>query len=148
MTPGDLPVGTPWWVALILVLAFGRPTLGSAVMARIPGLLGAYARRRQAIRDRPSLPTASEMIDDKEIDRLRRRYEQSTADAAQSIAELRREISELRSEVQQLKESLTEANSQTWAAIAHIRHLEDRIRRSQPDARIPDWPPKLRGIVP
>lgn len=131
----DLPSGTPWWVAVILILAFGRPALGSAVVAKIPGWVGAYARHRQEstpdARADMSLSAAWER-QDREIKRLAAAYDAVNDDY--------RELSE---RVDELDRKLAEATKRFFAALGYVRQLITVIRRLDPQHQIPDPPTEL-----
>ena len=131
----DLPSGTPWWVAVILVLAFGRPALGSAFMSRVPGWLGAYARHRAEAtpeaRADMSLSAAWER-QDREIKRLAAAYDSVLDD-----------FNELSTRVDELDRKLAEATKRFFAALGYVRRLITVIRRLDPQHQIPDPPTEL-----
>ncbi|GAA2378588.1 hypothetical protein [Gordonia cholesterolivorans] len=135
MTVGDLPIGTPWWVAVIIIVAFGRPALGSAIMSRVPGWLGAYARHRQSRtpegRADLSLSAAWER-QDREIKRLSAAYDSLSED-----------YGDLASRVDSLDRKLSEMTKKFFSALGYIRQLVATIRRLDPDHTIPDPPVDL-----
>lgn len=132
MTLGDIPGGTPWWVAVIMIIAFGRPALGSEIMSRVPGWLGAYARHRQARtpegRADVSLSAAWER-QDREIKRLAAAYDS-----------LNEDYGELANRVDDLDRKLSEMTKRFFSALSYIRQLVATIRRLDPDHTIPDPP--------
>lgn len=146
MNPTDVPSGTPWWVAIILILAFGRPALGSAMAARIPGWVGAYARRRQEKAAAAPAPSSSERVSRAEIDRIEADYKRLTAAREADRAEFNSQIEDLKKSVAELKMSLTVANQRMWAAIGSLRVHRAIVAEVAPD-RLPDVPDKLKDLV-
>ncbi|WP_222111659.1 hypothetical protein [Gordonia sihwensis] len=139
MTVGDLPIGTPWWVAVIMIIAFGRPALGSAIMSRVPGWLGAYARHRQSRtpegRADLSLSAAWER-QDREIKRLAAAYDSLSEDH-----------SELTTRVDSLDRKLAIMTKRFFAALAHIRILRAVVLRIDPTYQLPSVPDDLEEYL-
>ncbi|MGB3301768.1 MAG: hypothetical protein WBA98_03680 [Gordonia sp. (in: high G+C Gram-positive bacteria)] len=135
LTAGDMPAGTPWWVAVILIIAFGRPALGSAFMARVPGWLGEYARRRREstpeARADQTLSAAWER-QDREIKRLAKAYD--------SLDDDYRALSD---RVDDLDRKLAEATKRFFVALGYVRQLMTVIRRLDPQHEIPAPPESL-----
>lgn len=146
MTFADLPSGTPWWIAIIMILAFGRPALGSAVAARIPGWLGAYGRRRQAKAAAAPAPSSSERVSRAEIDRIEADYKRLAAAREADRREFHQQIEDLKASVAELKANLTVANQRMWAAIASLRVHRAIVEEVAPD-RLPEVPDKLKDLV-
>ncbi|MFT4296613.1 MAG: hypothetical protein QM582_14490 [Micropruina sp.] len=147
------PFGMPWVLWMLLAFVGGPAGVAgilSEAAAALPGVFGAAARWRQRRRvERLEALTnpPSAQIDDAEIARLARRYDQLAADAERDRADHRAEMDEVRAEVAALRDSLTVANSRLWAAIGYVRVLVDAIRRIDPDHPIPDPPDKLRDLI-
>ncbi|MFT4087410.1 MAG: hypothetical protein QM658_09695 [Gordonia sp. (in: high G+C Gram-positive bacteria)] len=146
MDPNSPPLGIPPLLWVLIFLIGGPGTLGlllTKTAARIPGWFGAAGRWWQS---REPLP-ASARIDDAEIARLARRYDELAQDAERDRVNHREEMASVRAEVAELKGSLTLSNQRMWAAIGYVRQLVDAIRRLDPEHPIPEPPDRLRDII-
>ncbi len=147
------PAGVPWPVWLVLMLVGGPAGLSllfTQTAAKLPGALGAIGRwwqERQVRKQEAMVQPEAARVDDAEIARLSRRYDELAADAERDREQYRRDIAEVRAEVADLKTSLTLANQKMWAGVGHIRVLRDSHLKHAPHADLPAVPEQLRDLI-
>lgn len=162
--------GVPSWVLVVLVGLgiFGVPAAGSERAATFPGLLGAgarwwqgrKARRREEIRAEAAAaaePTASELLDDKVIARMERRYSELEAQCARdaqraderaarqdaAIAAQAADIAELRENQRMLEGEVTATKARFFVLLGYTRRVMDVVRKLDPDHPLPSVPSEL-----
>lgn len=149
MTTADIPSGTPWWIAAIMIATFGPPALGSQLMTRVPGWLGKYARYRERIRitrEAAAQESAAERISRAEINRILADYERLRDARVDDRAEFMGQIAELRNTLAEVKASLTVSNQRMWAAIGDSRAHRSIVQEVAPHRLLP-VPEKLKDIL-
>lgn len=159
--------GAPWWlIVLLIVLMGGVPVAGSERAAGWPSILGAGARAWQGRKARKreeaqaeiesaraaaAEPTPSELLDDKVIERMDKRYDELAAQCAEDARRatertngLAQEVASLRREVSDLQSQVTTAKTQFWLLLGYTRRVMDVVRRLDPDHPLPPVPPDLQ----
>lgn len=154
----NFPDGTPWLLALLLMLFPGLPVAMSKVAAKLPGVLGVPARwwqdrkLRAADADRAARVTARlealerdyadlKVAQEKQIDVLQAQI----ASQGDQLGAQATEIRALRDTVTKLDTDLTVTQRRFWDAVGYVRQLVDALRKHSDD--IPDPPSSLRDIL-
>lgn len=154
-----ISAGAPAWLIVLLVVLGLLPVAGSEKAATLPSFLGAGARawqgrktrKRDEARAVASEPTPSELLDDKIIARMDKRYADLAAkcDEDSKRADARaerqdREIAALREDVGHLQLEVTRAKTQFWQLLGYTRRVMDVVRRIDPEHPLPPVPPDLQ----
>lgn len=154
-----ISAGAPGWLLVLLIVLGLLPVAGSEKAATLPGLLGAGARAWQGRKERKRAearaaaaePTPSELLDDKVIERMDKRYDELAAQCAEDARRsnerttaLAEEVASLRREVSDLQSQVTAAKTQFWLLLGYTRRVMDVVRRLDPDHPLPPVPPDLQ----
>ncbi|MGC5027480.1 hypothetical protein ACLQ3K_22250 [Tsukamurella sp. DT100] len=154
-----ISAGAPAWLIVLLIVLGLVPAAGSEKAATLPGLLGAgarawqgrKARKREEARAAAAEPTPSELLDDKVIARMDKRYddlvEQCAADARRADERAERQdraIADLRRDVENLEREVTETKARFFLLLGYTRRVILALRDLDPEHPLPAVPVELR----